>query len=126
VNVLVEDLVDGRTVTVDEAVIPRAEILAVVASGPRGDAARRLPTAAHAVVVEAGSYRVGGCVHAPPGTDPVARMREGGPMIPLTDAWLEYRRGVERRHDPIETVIVNRDLATRIELLVEPSSPARD
>lgn len=126
VNVLVEDLVDGRTVTAEEAVIARGEIVAVVASGPRGDETRRLPTRAHAVVIEAGPYRVGGYVHATADGDPVARLRDAGPMIPLTDAWLEYRRGVERHHDRIETVIVNRDLATRIEVVVEPSAAPSD
>ncbi len=115
-NVLVEDLANGRTTSSDEAVVARSEIVAVVASGPRGDATRRLPTHPHPVVLEAGHYRLGGQVHAATGVAPEERLREGGPMIPLTDAWLEYRWGGERRRDSIETIIVNRELATSFEL----------
>jgi len=119
-NVLVEDLGIGRTVSADEAIVRRSEIIAVRASGPRGDATRRLPTRTHPAIVESGPYRIGGRVHAAPGIDPEQRLREAGPMVPLTDAWLEYRSGDELRCDWIETVIVNRELATRLEVLAEP------
>jgi hypothetical protein len=118
-NVLVEDLAAGRTVSADEAVVRRSEIVAVRASGPRGDASRRLPTRTHPIIVEAGPYRIGGRIHAAPGLDPERRLHDAGLMVPLTDAWLEYRSGGELRCDWIETVIVNRELATRIEILAE-------
>ena len=38
-------------------------------------------------------------------------------MVPLTDAWLEYRSGDQHRRHRSDTVIINRELATRIELV---------
>lgn len=115
-NVHVEDLRDGNTVAADETLLPRSELIAVIASGPRGDPGRRRGTQRHSVVVESGIYRIGGCVHAPFGMDLEERLQDGGPMIPLTGAWLEYRSGGQHRRDVMETVIVNRRLATRIRL----------
>jgi len=123
-NVLVEDLGDGRMVSADEAVVRRSEIVAVLASGPRGDAGRRTATLTHPVVVESGAYSLGGNVHVAPGVDPEQRLRSGDPMVPLTEAWLEYRSGSELRQDRIETIIVNRELATRIAVVAVPPAVA--
>lgn len=125
-NVLVEDNRDGRTVVADETLIPRSEIIAVIASGPRGDPTHRLKTRTHAVVVESGAYRIAGWVHAPPGMDPLERLHDGSPMVPLTTASLEHRSGESHRRDVGETIIVNARLAMRIELVDDPdvtSSP---
>jgi hypothetical protein len=113
-NVLVEESRDGSAVLADETLIPRSEIVAVVASGPRGDPARRVETRAHPVIIESGVYRVGGLVHAPPGEDPAERFGRGEPMVPLTDAWLEYPWGDRERRDARATVIVNGRSATSI------------
>jgi hypothetical protein len=121
-NVHVEDLRDGSTVVADETLIPRSEIIAVIASGPRGDPARRVETRTYAVVVETGVYRIGGRVHATPGVSPEQRLRYEGPMVPLTEAWLEYRTGEQIRCDAGETLIVNRELATRIDVIEEPGA----
>jgi hypothetical protein len=112
---MVEHLDDGATVTADEAVVRRADLVAVRASGPRGEASRRADTRTHPVVVESGSYRVGGHLHAAPGVGPASRIRGREPMIPLTDAWIEYRSGGELQRRRVGTIIVNRELATRIE-----------
>lgn len=119
-NVLIEHHRDGRTMAADEALVSRSEILAVIASGPRGNPAHRLATRRHPVVVESGVYRIGGFVHAAPGADPEDRFRDGGPMVPLTEAWLEYGSNVQRRRLDAGTVIVNRQLATRIQVAAEP------
>ncbi len=121
-NVLIEDHRDGRSVSAEETIIPRSEMVAVIAHGPRGNPARRRATRPHAVVVVSGTYRIGGFVHAPPGMDPEERWCDGSPMVPLTEAWLEYRSGDQYRRERAETVIVNRDLATRIELLPDPAA----
>ncbi len=113
-NVRIEDHRDGRTRAADEALVRRSEILAVIASGPRGDPAHRLATRRHPVVIESGVYHIGGHVHAALGADPADRLRDGGPMVPLTEAWLEYGSNVQRRRVDAETVIVNRLLATRV------------
>jgi hypothetical protein len=120
-NVHVEDLRDGSTVAADETLLPRSEIIAVIASGPRGDPGRRAVTQRHAVAVESGIYRIGGCVHATAGMDPEARWRSGGPMVPLTGAWIEYRSGDRYCRDTLDAVIVNRRLATRVEVATGPT-----
>jgi hypothetical protein len=120
-NVLVEDHRTGRAVSADETLIPRSEIIAVVARGPRGDPARRRATRAHAVVYRSGMYSIGGFVHAPVGLDAQERLQDGSPMIPLTDAWVEYRCGEQHRCHRSDTVIVNRELATTFELAGEPT-----
>ena len=124
-NVLVEEHRDGRVVLADETVIPTSEIIAVIARGPRGDPTRRLETHAHAVVIDSGVYRFGGLVHTPAGMEAEQRLRDGGPMIPLTEAWLQYRAGEQRRHDAGKTVIVNCGSATRIELVDDSGAPDR-
>jgi hypothetical protein len=128
VNVMVEHLADGATVSADEAVVRRADLIAVRASGPRGEASRREDTRLHPVIVESGPYRIGGHVHAAPGVGPARRIRGREPMIPLTEAWIEYRSGDELRRRRVGTIIVNRDLAARIdpvaELDVEPGALA--
>jgi hypothetical protein len=114
-NVLLECLGDGTTVAADEAVVRRDELIAVRASGPRGNASRREATEAHPVLVEAHPYLVGGHVHALPGGDPLARVRGRDPMIPLTEAWIAYRPGGEAWRRRVGTIIVNRHLASRFE-----------
>jgi hypothetical protein len=115
--VLVEESRDGTAVMTDETLIPRSEIYAVVASGPRGDPSRRVETQAHPVRIESGVYRVGGLLHAPPGVDPAERFAGGDHMVPLTEAWLEYPWGERRRWDERATVIVNRRADTTLEVL---------
>jgi hypothetical protein len=121
VNVKVESLDDGATVTADEAIVRREDLVAVRASGPRGQASRREDTRTHAIVVEAGSYRIGGYLHAAPGVGAASRIWGREPMIPLTEAWIEYRPGGEPRRWPVGTIIVNRELASRIESVAEQS-----
>ena len=119
VNVLVEHLDGGATVTADEAVVRRGELIAVRATGPRGDASRREPTLTHPVLVESGPYLIGGHLHAAPGADPMIRMLGRDPMVPITAAWIAYRPGADDLRDRVGTIIVNRELATRIERVSE-------
>jgi hypothetical protein len=118
-NVLVEHLGGGATVTADEAIVRRGELIAVRAGNPRGDAGRREPTLTHPVIIESGPYLVAGHLHAAPGVDPMTRMRGRGPMVPLTGAWIAYRPGGDDLRDRVGTIIVNQELATRIELVTE-------
>jgi len=111
-NVLVENLVTGATVAADEAIVHRDELIAVRASGPRGNADRREDTVASPMLVEAGPYLIGGHLHARPGVDPLARVRGREPMIPLTDAWIAYRSGTETTRRRVGTIIVNRHLVS--------------
>jgi hypothetical protein len=116
-NVLVEESRDGATILTDETSIPRSEIVAVVASGPRGDPSQRVETETHPVRVEAGAYRIGGLLHVQTGDDPAERFAQGGPMVPLTQAWLQYPWAEGARRDARATVIVNRRAATSFEIL---------
>ena len=118
-NVLVEHLGGGATVTADEAIVRRTELVAVRAGAPRGDTARREPTLTHPVVVESGPYLIGGYLHAAPGVDPMVRVLGGPPMVPLTHAWIAYTPGTDDLRDRIGTIIVNRERATRIERVSE-------
>jgi hypothetical protein len=118
-NVLVESLGSGRTVAADEAIVHRDELIAVRASGPRGNADRREDTVTCALLVESGPYLIGGHLHAPPGADPLARVRGREPMIPLTEAWIAYRSGAETTRRRVGTIIVNRHLVSRFQAVSE-------
>lgn len=115
-NVHVEEHHDGSIVAADETFIPRTELVAVVASGPRGDPARRVTTDTHVVALDAGAYRIVGRLHVPHGIDPMERWSTGEPMIPLTEAWLEYPSGAEMRRASRRTVVVNRGAVTAIDV----------
>jgi hypothetical protein len=114
VGVTVERLADGMPLQIDEIVVTRDELCLVHASGPRGDAARRHRTLPKHVAMKVGPYEIRGFLHGRPGADPVASIRRQ-PMIPLTDARIEYVVNGERREDDVETVILNGE---RIEWLV--------
>jgi hypothetical protein len=105
----VEDLDDGVSRPVDDLVIRCRELIAVDATGPRGDVARRRPTRRHPVAIQSGSYLIGGHLHASPGSDPIASAGDRPAMFPLTDAWIEYWSGDERKHESTGTILVNRD-----------------
>jgi hypothetical protein len=53
---------------------------------------------------------VRGYIHALPGSDPIAGFRRRRPMVPLTDAWIDYSVGKTRQRRRVETLIVNRHL----------------
>lgn len=108
-DVEIESLDDGVTRSVDEVLVHRRELVAVQASGPRGDEARRQTTRSHPIAVQAGNYLIGGHLHAVPGADPIASARGRPPMFPLTDAWIEYWSAGERTLQSVGTIIVNRD-----------------
>jgi hypothetical protein len=56
-HVVVEDLVGGHAVEVDELVVERDELLLVHASGPRGNASRRVRTTPHRISAKADPTR---------------------------------------------------------------------
>lgn len=105
-----QSLDDGTTQSADEVIVGCAELVAVHASGPRGDRARRRPTQSHPVLCQAGEYLIGGHLHVEPGDDPIASLAQRPPMVPLTDAWIEFKSGHHRSRQRAETLIVNRHL----------------
>ena len=78
---------------------------AVRAATPLG-ATGRMP---QHVAIKMGPYKIRGFLHALPGADPVASIRRRKPMVPLTDARIEYIVNGERREDAVDTVILNRE-----------------
>ena len=98
--------------------ILRRELIAVHATGPRGDSTRRQRTRTHAMAFQSGNYLIGGHLHAEPGTD---RSHVGGgpTMLPLTDAWIEYWSGGERKHQATGTIVVNRDEADWMRIVTD-------
>lgn len=73
----------------------------MAATGPRGDAGRRVRTRPLPFRARVGPYDVFGYIHALPTADPVATALRRA-IIPMTAGWIAYRRGgqlVEQRHD---------------------------
>jgi hypothetical protein len=58
--------------------------------------------------MQLGPYHVRGYLHAQPGSDAVASFRRRTPMVPLTDAWVEYYQGTTRQRRRVTTLVVNR------------------
>ena len=109
VDALVERLADGHALEVKEVVVHRDELFLVHAVGPRGDPARRQRTRQHPLAMQLGPYHVRGYFHALPGSDPIAALRRRKPMVPLTEAWVEYQSGQVRQRRRVATVVVNRE-----------------
>jgi hypothetical protein len=108
VDVLVQSLADRGAVEVREVVVPRNELLLVHATGPRGDQARRTRTRPTYVAITAAPYEVHGYLHTAPFLDALAALHRRGPMVPLTDAIIDYTIAGEWQRHRVGTLIVNR------------------
>lgn len=118
-DVRIESLEDGSTPSIDEILIGRRELVAVQATGPRGDPALRHQTRSHPIAVESGDYLIWGYLHAEPGVDPIESIAGRPAMLPLTDASIEYWSGGELRHRSSGTIIVNCERVDRIRVVAE-------
>jgi len=118
-EVEIEDLEDGLTQTRDRVIIHRRDLVAVHATGPRGDATRQHRTRTHPIAVQSGHYLIGGHLHADPGTDPLASVAGRPAMIPLTEAWIEYWSAGERKYQSTGTIVVNREYADWIRVVTD-------
>lgn len=116
-DVELEHLPNGLIGTVDEVVLHRNELVAVHARGPRGDETRRRMTRTHPLAIKSGNYLIGGYLHVPPGVDPIQSAHDRPPMIPLTDAIIEYWVQGKRQHQSTGTIVVNRDVADWIQVV---------
>ena len=112
-----ESLPNGWPGTVDEVVIHRRDLVAVHATGPRGVAASWQANQSHPVAIQSGPYLIGGYLHVPPGMDPIESARSRPPLVPLTDALIEFWAHGRREHQSIGTIIVNRDKADWIRVV---------
>ncbi len=111
VDAMVEDLAGGPAVEVDELILSRDELVAVEASGPRGNPDRRVRVRPFPIGAKLGHYLVRGYVHVTPGADPVLAVRRKRPIVPLTDATIEYNLGEDRVQRRSSTILFNRELA---------------
>lgn len=109
VDVMAESFDGVELVEIKELAVPRDEIVVVHASGPRGNHERRHRTNLHAVTIQAGRLRIRGYLHARPGLDPLVVIARGTPMVPLTDASIEYEHHGLHERRRVGTVVVNRD-----------------
>jgi hypothetical protein len=118
VDTYLESLEDRHGLSLHTIAIARDEILAVAVAGPRGDPARRTRTRPIPVELRIGPYDVRGNIHVVPGTDPLISFRSRRPMVPLTEATIEWETPDGRRIARWGTVVVNR-------LLTDWIAPAR-
>lgn len=114
-HVDVEDLRSGEIRAADQVVVHRGDLVAVQASGPRGDPALRRRTRTHPLAVQAGPYLITGFLHATPGVGPMADVAGRPPMVPLTSACVEYWADGLRRRQWVGTIVFNRDVTDWIE-----------
>lgn len=118
-SVLLVALQDNRAIEMHQLVVARDELIAVRAAGPRGNAARRIRTRPSPVAVKAGPYMIRGHVHGPPGGDPLRRFRGSRPMVPMTEAWIEYEAGGSQHRARVGPLIVNTAFVDWVERATE-------
>jgi len=102
-RVTIEALDDGRVVTVESATIERDDLLAITASGPRGNPARRIRTRPHPTRMKIGQYDVTAYLHAPPTGHPYSGVLRR-PVLPGTSVVIRYQlsgRPIEATHDAV-------------------------
>jgi hypothetical protein len=118
-NAQVEQLTHSGIAWIDHLVVNRDQLIAVRAGGPHGDAAKRLRLRRHPLAVRAGSYRMGGYLHARPGVAPLAEIRDRPTIVPLSSAWIEYWMDGRRISQWVGTILFNRNRADSIEVVGE-------
>ena len=118
-SVLLVALEDNRALELRQLSVDRDELVVVRASGPRGNAARRIRMRPSPVAVKAGPYVVRGYVHGPPGGDPLRRFRTQRPMVPMTEAWIEYEAAGSAHRARVGPLIVNTAFVDWVERATE-------
>lgn len=109
-DVMVVALADGRAVQSKDLTVRRDELLAVRASGRRGDPALRGRPRPYPVTLRTGPFTIHGYLHGLPGADPLVQLRRRAPMVPLTEAWIEYQSAGAAHRARVGTIIVNREI----------------
>lgn len=118
-DIEVETLGGNLLGTLDEILIARDELIAVQASAPRGQVHRRVHTRTYPLAVQAGQYLMYGHLHVPPGLEPLEHARTRPPMIPLTDAVIEFWEHGNRRHQSSGTIVFNREAVDSMRLVAD-------
>lgn len=114
-----ESLEDGHQAAIDSVSVERSDLLAVVATGPRGNEKQRVSLQTNRLHLSIGPYMVLGRLHTKPGSDAVSDVLKRDPMVPLTNATIAYELAGAIVARDLPTIIVNR-------LLVEWISPTTD
>ena len=109
-DVLLAALDDGHTSEARELLVRRDELLAIRGAGPRGNVARRARTRPTPVTLKTGPYTVHGYLHGPPGADAVRQITRRRPMVPLTEAWIEYPAVGNLHRARVGPIIVNHEI----------------
>jgi hypothetical protein len=117
-----ESLQDGHLVAVDSISVERTDLLAVIATGPRGSAKQRVSLQTNRLQVCIGPYVILGRLHTKPGIDAVASVLQRDPMIPFTNATIAYEVAGSIVARDVSTVIVNRLLVDWISPTTETAS----
>jgi hypothetical protein len=110
VDVTLESLEDAHAVEARDIVVAREEIFAVAVGEPRGNPQRRTRTQRFPVSLQVGAYAVRGYLHALPGSDPILGFRHRRPIVPLTDAWIDYDAADGHHRTYVPTLLINRSL----------------
>jgi hypothetical protein len=95
--------------------VARQDLIAVQATGPRGDPRRRFRGSRHAVSLTIGSYTVRGLVHSAPGAHPTLGIYHRQAMVPLTDAEISYELLGRPMVLTADAIIVNREAVSSID-----------
>jgi hypothetical protein len=117
-----ESLQDGHSVALDSVSLERNDLLAVVATGPRGSQKQRVSLETNRIHISVGPYLILGRVHTKAGTEVVTSVLKRDPMIPLTDATIAYEMAGAIVARDLPTIIVNRLLIDWISPTTEAAS----
>ncbi len=107
-KVAFESLADGHTLAMDSVSLERADLLAVVGTGPRGSEQQRVRLEETRLQLAIGPYIILGRLHTHPGSDPMQSVLQREPMIPLTGATIAYGVAGSVIARDVGTIIVNR------------------
>ncbi len=120
---VIEDLVSGEPPQTADLTLSVGSIVAVLVTGRRGIDARRRKTEVHRAKIGLSRFVVSGWLHLPSG--PAEHLGSGDPalvlagrdiLVPVTDAKITYDKADDPTTEQSETILVNRALATWIDL----------
>jgi hypothetical protein len=119
----VENLVSDAPIETSDLTIAVGSIVAVLVAGRRGLETRRRRTEIHRARIGLTRFVVSGSLHVPAGasgrlgsSDPAVVLAGRDVLVPITDATITYDRVDAPTSERCETILVNRALATWIDL----------
>jgi hypothetical protein len=122
-NATVQDLVADAVPRTADVTLAIGSIVAVVATGRRGNEMRRHRTDLRVARVGVVRFVVTGSLHVPAGSvdplasnDPAVVLAGRDMLVPLTDATITYDLGSKATTETHDTILINRAHATWIDL----------